>query len=152
MKRVIAGIILIVLSGYFALFVKEYIDRRNPEHAVAKITVTADNQPVAAKLYGYYWHFSFGGDVEVAAPEISEIYELGIPATEVRGGERLEVVFSHTPDYLFINRSNEAYSYSFSAAEDEPYVPFLPGTYVYEVFAGFERGIVSYYFVIVVTG
>ena len=151
-KRLVIGILAITASAFIALWVKDLVDRSMPEYAVPKISVTADEQRLDAKLYGYYWTFYMGEAVEVVAPIVSDIYDKDMPPiSHLKGGEELKIDFSQTPEYKHVNRG-ESYTYIFSPAENETHVPYEPGSYIYEVLAGFERGTVTYYFIINVEG
>jgi len=150
-KRVILGAFLISLSVFVSLYLKEYMDRKNPDYAIPQLTVTADGQVLDLYLSNYYWRLNFGKEVEKLEPEIDggavRILDEGIvQKNTLHGGEELKYEFSQQESIRYIDRS-EAYStVSFLLADNERYAPSEPGVYYYRVSAEFERGRVEYYF------
>lgn len=147
LKKLIIGVLLIAISGFAAYYVKDYLDRQDPQYAIPQITVKADLQPVPAVVGGYDWQFAFGERVE-SLPD--SIFDIVFEEIHLKGGEELSIDFSVDPVSYSIKRS-DAYSYHFFEIPIEGVsVPFESGGYTYEVVASFEDGTALYYFYIVV--
>ena len=146
MKKIIASIVLLFIAAAAAVLVKDAIDVRNPDYAVAKLTVTADSVELPVTVAGYQWSFLF--DRQTAkTPE--PVFEQEPIPTSLLGGERLELEFSQ-PALRCTVRQSQSYTYDFFALEGVIHVPFEPGGYMYEVRAEYEDGWVLYYFYVVV--
>lgn len=149
LKKVIASLLLLACAGALAFLVKDAIDVRNPEQAVAKMTVTADTLELPVAVAGFQWEFLFG---RRACKKPMPVFEIKLePAPgELLGGERLELVFSQPAKKIVIKQSKN-YSYDFFEVDGDLTVPFESGIYVYKVEAEFESGRVLYYFYAAVT-
>ncbi len=147
MKKFIAAILLLVLAAGAAVLVKDALDVRNPDYAVAKLTVTADSVELPVSVAGYQWSFLFDRQT---AKKPAPVIEQNLSAVTLLGGEKLELNFSQ-PVLSYTVRQSQNYSYEFFDLEGEITVPFEPGGYIYEVRAEFEHGWVLYYFYIVVS-
>lgn len=146
MKKVVLAILLFALAGAVTFVLKDYIDRKNPDYAIPQIVVTADSSEVSTVVSGYSWKFAFG---EPVVREETPVTELSVAATELLGGEKLNISFSQ-PTKNFTVRRSGSFSYDFSSTEDMS-VPYDSGGYLYEVVAAYESGTVQYYFYVVVT-
>lgn len=145
MKKVLLSLLLLAAAGAAAFFVKDALDRRAPDYAVARLTVTADSVDVPVTTAAYTWRFALGGSAEKTAPSIAE---MSLPRSLQRGGEQLELTFSQKPESYTLRRSGK-YDYVFADTDDQM-VPFEAGGYVYEVHAVYPSGEALYYFYIVV--
>ena len=145
-RKYIIGIVLLALAGAAAFCVKELIDVRHPEYAVARLTVTADTAEVPVTIAGFDWDFALGGEAHRPAPDVGEIYPA--PAS-LLGGETLSLLFSQPTLAVEVKRT-ESYSYSFYDINGDLAVPYDKGGYLYEVSAEYRQGKVLYYFYIVV--
>ena len=146
MKKIIASILLLAVAAVAAVLVKDALDVRHPDYAVAKLTVTADSVELPVLVAGYQWQFLFD---QQTAKKPQPVIELSIPPASLMGGEQLELNFSQTA-LSYTVRQSRNYSYEFFESEEQLIVPFEPGGYIYEVRAEYERGWVLYYFYIVV--
>lgn len=154
MKRLLIGILLVAVAAFLALFLKDYLDQKNPESAIPQLTVTADATDVETYLSNYYWRFLSGTEVQMTAPMLEQL-DLGlglagwedgfVPSTELGGGERLRFFFSQQETVIHVDRT-DAYDYRFNPADDDTVVPYQKGVYYYRVTAEFERGRVESYF------
>ncbi len=147
MKKLLISIILLAVAGFLAFFIKDYIDRQNPDYAVAGLTVTADINTVSAMKAGYDWTFAFGENVKKETPSV---VDLSIAPTELIGGEMLELNFSINPISYTVFRSG-SYNYQFEELSPPFEVTYDKGAYIYMVDAIFPQGQVEYYFYILVT-
>ncbi len=145
-RKLLLGLALLALAGAAAFCVKELIDVRYPEYAVARLTVTADTAEVPVTIAGFDWDFALGGEAHRPAPDVGEIYPA--PAS-LLGGETLSLVFSQPTLAIEVKRS-ESYSYSFYDINGDLTVPYDKGAYLYEVSAEYRQGRVLYYFYIMV--
>lgn len=150
-KRILLGIVFITLAAFISLYIKDMIDRQEPDHAVPQLIVTADGQKLNLYLSNYYWKFPFGNEAVKIEPEIDEgavsVLDEGIvQANILHGGEQLKYTFSQQESLRYIDRSDAYSTVSFKNADNEKYAPNEPGAYYYKVAAEFERGRVEYYF------
>ena len=150
-KRVLLGFAFISIAVIVALYLKDVLDRQNPDYAIPQLRVTADGQELDLYLSNYYWKFDFGSEAVKLEPEIdggavSVLDEGIVQANILHGGEELKYEFSQEESLRYIDRS-EAYStVSFQLADNERYAPNEPGAYYYRVAAEFDKGRVEYYF------
>ncbi len=145
MKKIIAAIVLFAFAGVIAFYLKDYIDRQNPDYAIPKMTVTADSKEIPSVVSGYSWSFRFGDKV---IKEETPIVELSLERAILLGGEKLDISFSQPVNSIKV-RISDSYSYEMHDAE-ELVVPYESGGYIYEVYADFESGAVLYYFYVVI--
>lgn len=146
LKKILASIVLFAAAAVAAILVKDAIDVRHPNNAVAKLTVTADSVQLPVTVAGYQWSFLF--DRQTAKIPTPAIDQEPTP-TALLGGERLDLSFSQ-PAVSYTVRQSQSNSYDFFELDGEISVPFEPGGYLYEVRAEFEAGWVLYYFYIAV--
>ena len=146
MKKILLSLVLLAAAGFSAFLVKDAIDRRSPDYAVAKLTVTADSVEVPVTVAEYDWSFAFGGSAIREAPSI---LDLGLSPMPLLGGERLEIKFSQHADSFALERSGN-YDYNFEPIEGDLTVPFESGGYLYRVTAQFPSGRAVYYFYVAV--
>ena len=78
MKKVLIGLVLLVLSGVAAFCVKDLLDATAPDYAVPRIEVTADSREVPATVNGYEWDFYLGSH---ARRDTAPLTEISIPNT-----------------------------------------------------------------------
>lgn len=146
MKKLLLSLFLFAAAAASALLVKDAIDRRHPDYAVAKLTVTADSVEVPVLVAEYEWRFAFGNTATRQSPSIAE---LGLTPMPLLGGEQLELSFSQPVKSMTIERSGN-YDYSFSVADGALAAPYESGGYIYRITAGFDSGSAVYYFYIVI--
>lgn len=147
MKKILASIVLLVGAAFAAILVKDAIDVRHPNNAVAKLTVTADSVELPVTVAGYQWSFLF--DRQTAKIPTPAVDQEPTPVT-LLGGERLEFTFSQ-PVVSYTVKQSMSSTYEFFELETEEIsVPFEPGGYMYEIRAEFESGWVLYYFYIAI--
>ncbi len=145
-KKIVLAVVLLCLSAFAAYYVKDLLDRQNPDNARPRVEVTADGQSVPVTVAGYQWSFFLGGRYEKTPPSVYDIAPVPCPLS---GGESVEITFSQPAEGLTVRRS-ASYSYDFSDESGEITVPFESGGYLYEVRAEFSRGWVLCYFYIIV--
>lgn len=147
MKRLIAAVILFCMAGVFSFLLKDFIDSENPEYAIAQIEVTADTTVVGHVLAGYEWSFYNG---RRDAMPTRAWFELEMTPYEMLGGEKINIEFTLPAQEVMINRLDNNKQDGFVPSDNDLYVPFDKGGYLYEVHARFRQGWVLYYFYIVV--
>ncbi len=146
LKKIIASIVLLAMAAGAAMLVKDWLDVRRPDYAVAKLTVAADSVELPVTVAGYQWRFLFDRQT---AKTPAAVIDQELTPTELLGGERLELTFSQ-PVSSYTIRQSKSYSYEFFELEGEINVPFETGGYIYEIRAEYERGWALYYLYIVV--
>ena len=151
MKRRILKLILvvamIVLAGFAAVAVKDFMDRRNPYYAIPQISVTADSEPVAITVADFEWEFELGGSISRKGTAVTN---LQIKPTNMSGGEQLKIDFSVDPESVEIMRT-KPYTYDFSEiGESDLMVPYESGGYIYRISADFASGRATWYCYIIV--
>ena len=159
MKRFIAALALLALSGWLCYWLKLYVDSENPQYGVPQIQVVADMREVPCKLVGYEWVFFSDNPVfgtREASHSLDPSYEMSdiFLSTDreelvLKGGEIFDITFSKR-DYI----SLEIYQMDWDTANfvetDDMMVPFEKKVYIYDVIAVFDNGWVEYYFKIIV--
>ncbi len=150
-KRALVGLILIALAAFLSYYLKDYIDRKNPDYAIPKLRVTADGQEVSVYISSYYWEFAFGDttgrdEAVLDGGAVTAIDDGLVPVTQLHGGEVLRYEFSETVNSKLIDRSESYSTIIFNQADNERYVTSEPGAYFYKVMANYDRGWVQYYF------
>ncbi len=145
-KKLIIALLLLCAAGFTAFWVKDMLDRENPEYAIPKVTVTADGQEIPVTISGYKWNFTFGGVFKKISPSVYDIAQVSV---SLKGGESLETLFSQDVKKLNISRS-ASYSYNFSPTENDMTVPYEKGAYLYDMYAVFDNGSMQCYFYIIV--
>lgn len=144
MKKFIAAVMLLVLSGVAAFYLKDYIDSNNPQYAIPRLSVSVDTQEVSTQLAGCEWRFRNGRRYY---QEITLHYYVEPTAIHALGGEQIVVDLSiANPEILNISRSDGPYSLNMIPTRGDLTVPFESGEYLYEVHAVYEQGFVIYYF------
>ncbi len=145
-KKAILTVVLLCLSAVAAYYVKDLLDRQNPDNARPRIEVTADGRDVPVTVSGYHWDFISGGSYEKTPPSVYDIAP--VPHT-LLGGEVIDISFSQPVKEITVRRS-ASYSYDFTQEADVITVPFENGGYIYEVRAEFSKGWMLCYFYIIV--
>lgn len=144
MKKVIAAVLLLVLAGVAAFYIKETVDANNPLYGIPQLSVTADTIEVEVELGGCDWRFRNGRRY---VQETILHYYVEPPVVEVLGGEQLTIDLSLAdPRILNVSRSDGPYSVNLVSTKGDLMVPFESGEYLYEVYAEYEQGFVVYYF------
>ena len=145
--KLILVIAMIILAGFAAVALKDFMDRRNPYYAIPQIYVTADSEPVAVMVAGYEWKFALGGSIN---RDVTPATSMQLRPTNMSGGEKLEIDFSVEPKSAVIMRTI-SYTYEFEEiGEKDLTIPYESGGYIYKVSAEFASGSATWYFYIIV--
>ncbi|MEG2286481.1 MAG: hypothetical protein RSC00_01115 [Ruthenibacterium sp.] len=157
-RKVLLGIVLVLLAAGITVFIKESLDTQDPESALPLITVRYnDGEMSAQNIYraGYQWSF-FTTVEDWQAPDLAP-EDLPITPVEIQPGTPLEMSFSSTPSSLRIWRAAGRYSSDFlelsCPISGEFSAPANPGIYLYRAVASWgHRGEIQYYFALSVIG
>ncbi|MBP1571439.1 MAG: hypothetical protein J6C76_06015 [Oscillospiraceae bacterium] len=142
-RRYIIAVIMLILSGYISVFIKDSIDAKNPEVSLPVISVTTGYNVITnVPRAGYEWSYT---TKTVKSPFVSSI---DVPL----------IVYEVLPDMpILIEFSTQAENitlYESKATEPEVYnekrygmtTPVEEGEYIYKVVAQFEQGTIVHYF------
>ena len=155
LRRYIIAVVMLVISAYISVAIKDSIDAKNPEVSLPIINVTVGytyipNSPRA----GYEWSF---GSKTVRSPYVSSI-DVPLGAYEALPGSPILIGFTspHTQITLYESKGI-MYEGRVMASEDfkekryNTDTPQEEGIYVYKVVAQFDRGTIVHYFALNVT-
>ena len=144
LKRYLFALVMLVLSAYATIFIKNYVDSLNPEKSLPIINVTVGGytQPAVMRS-GYTWKFGTG-IAPTLAPYISA-EDAPLMVTDCSPGEVIVVNFS-TPYELVTLYETQGLAnndfkqlYTWQTPQEE-------GIYVYKIQAEFDKGDILYYF------
>ncbi len=144
-KRYLLAVVLLVLSAYATIFIKNYVDSLNPEKSLPIISVNIGfNQP-AVQRAGYTWKFGAGLAPKLAPYITAE--DVPLMVTDCYPNENIVINFSAPYEYINVyqteglanNDFQQLYSWTTPAEE---------GIYVYKIEANFEKGDMLYYFAV----
>lgn len=152
-RRYVVAVIMLVLSGYITMFIKDSIDAQNPDISLPIINITIGytqipNSPRA----GYEWTF---GSKTIRSPYVSSIdVPLG-NAYRVTPDTPILIGFT-TPHTQLTLYESEGVMYDGRVIAAEPFVekkynnktPKTEGIYVYKVVTKFDRGNIVHYFAV----
>ena len=144
-KRYFFSVVMLILSAYATIFIKNYVDSMNPEKTLPTVTVTVGyNQPAVVRA-GYTWKYGTG-----IAPKLSPYIsaeDVPLMVTDCYPGEVIVVNFSAPYELITLyetqglanNDFRQLYTWQTPAEE---------GVYVYKIQADFDKGDILYYFAI----
>lgn len=145
LKRYLLAFVMLVLSAYVTIFIKNYVDSMNPEKSLPIINVSVGyNQPAVVRA-GYTWKFGTG-----IAPTLSPYIsaeDAPLMVTDCSPGEVIVVNFSATPELVTLYETKGLANNDFK----QMYTLVTPeeeGVYVYRINAEFEKGDIMYYFAV----
>ena len=70
LKRYLLALLMLVLSAYTTIFIKNYVDSLNPEITLPSVSVSVGYTTPAVQRAGYTWKFG-PGVAPVLAPYVS---------------------------------------------------------------------------------
>lgn len=158
LRRYILAVIMLIISGFITVAIKDHIDAKNPEVSLPIINVTTGYTyiPTAhVPRAGYEWSY---GRKTVRAPYVSSI-DVPIVAYEALPNVPIRIGFTtpHTQLTLY-ECPGVVYEGNVIAADDafierrySMNTPAKEGIYVYKVVAQFERGTIVHYFALDIT-
>ena len=154
-RRYVIACIMIILSGFVTVGIKDSIDARNPEVSLPIINVTTGYTSIPeSPRAGYEWTF---GKKTVRAPYVSSI-DVPLIAYEALPNVPILIGFT-TPHTQLTLYETEGTMYDGRVVAAGDFVerrfsmntPAKEGIYVYKVEAQFERGTIVHYFALDVT-
>ncbi|MBE6894950.1 MAG: hypothetical protein E7483_05065 [Ruminococcaceae bacterium] len=156
-RRYIIACIMLVLSGFVSVAIKDNIDARNPEVSLPIINVTTGYTvipTVNVPRAGYEWSF---GSKTVRSPYVSSI-DVPIVAYEAMPNAPILIGFTmpHTQLTLYESKGvmydgKVMSSEEFKEKRYSMNTPKEDGIYVYKAVAQFDRGNIVHYFALNIT-
>ena len=144
-KRYLLAVVLLVLSAYVTIFIKNYVDSMNPEKTLPAISVSVGyTQPVVQRA-GYTWKFG-PGISPVLSPYISA-EDVPLMVTDCYPNENIVINFSAPCDYIILNQTQGLANNDFRQLYTWV-TPAEESIYVYKIEANFEKGDILYYFAV----
>ncbi|MBQ6930009.1 MAG: hypothetical protein IJN27_06890 [Oscillospiraceae bacterium] len=150
-RRYIIAAVMLVLSGFVTVAIKDNIDARNPEVSLPIINVTTGYASIPnVPRAGYEWSF---GSKTVRSPYVSSI-DVPLVAYEAMPDMPILIGFTTPHTQLTLYESPGTLYDDRVIAADDTFVerrysmntPAKEGIYVYKVVAQFERGTIVHYF------
>ena len=156
LRRYIIAVVMLVISGFITVAIKDNIDSRNPEISLPIINVTTGYTSIpSSPRAGYEWSF---GRKTVRSPYVSSI-DVPLIAYEAMPDAPILVTFTAPYTQITLYESKGVMYEGRVVTSDESFVerrynmntPKEDGIYVYKVVAQFERGTIVHYFALNVT-
>ncbi len=149
-KRYFLAIIMLILSVYTTLFIKDTVDSLHPEESLPLINVSVGYTNPQVKRTGYTWQF---GAREIRSPFL---HPPDVTLISLEAPTDTPIVINFSSDYEVLNVS---YAEEQTALSSQNYSPFIgipktptqEGVYIYKIDVKFEDGNVLYYFALDVT-
>lgn len=145
LKRYLFALVMLVISAYMTVFIKNYVDSLNPEKSLPAINVSVGYVQPAVQRAGYTWKFGTGLS-PVLAPYISA-EDVPLLVTDCSPNEVIVINFSMPYELITVYQTeglaNNDFKqmYTLQTPEEE-------GIYVYKIQADFEKGDILYYFAV----
>lgn len=146
-KRYLVAAVLLVLSAYMTIFIKDTVDSLNPEKSLPIASISVGYTMPYVVRAGYNWNF---GMKTVRSPFVPAsdtpliVYDCD-PLTPIT------INFSSPCEKLSVYQTKGLYSEDFEELVVTVQTPKEEGVYVYKVDAQFSKGNIVYYFALNVT-
>ena len=136
--------VMLVLSAYATIFIKNFVDSKNPEKSLPIINVSVGYVQPAVQRAGYTWKFGAG-----LAPTLSPYVsaeDVPLMVMDCYPGD-IVINFSTQPELVTVYQTeglannNFKQLYTLTTPQEE-------GIYVYKVDAQFDKGDILYYFAV----
>ncbi|MBR5521506.1 MAG: hypothetical protein IKU54_05860 [Oscillospiraceae bacterium] len=142
-KRYVIALVMLVLSAYTAIFIKDTVDSMTPENSLPIMSVTIGYNPPYVVRAGYTWSF---GTKTVRSPYVSAT-DAALMVTDCSPGENIVINFSAPYQFISLYQANGLASEEFKPIYNYT-TPAEEGIYVYKIEAYFDKGDISYYFAV----
>lgn len=145
LKRYMLAVVMLILSAYTTIFIKNYVDSLNPEKSLPIVNITVGyNQPAVVRA-GYTWKFGTG-----LAPKLSPYIsaeDVPLMVTDCSPNEVIVINFSAPYELITVYQTEGLANNDFKQLYTLQ-TPREEGVYVYKVQADFEKGDILYYFAV----
>ena len=151
LRRYLIAAVMLVVSGFITVSIKDNIDARNPEVSLPMINVTTGYTSIPnVPRAGYEWSF---GRKTVRSPYVSSM-DVPMSVYEAMPNTPILIGFTTPHTQLTLYESPGVMYEGKVFAPDDSFVerrysmntPVNEGIYVYKVVAQFERGTIVHYF------
>ena len=156
-RKLIIGLVLVVIAAAVSLFIKDALDTKEPTSALPILSVRCNGAPISSDsvyMAEYQWNFWTSVERMVSTYSSSNVRDQ-IIATNVLPNLPISIEYSRDAISTTVSRAVSVDSADFMIVEPDQngniYTPPIPGNYIYKVEASFDRGSVIYYFAISVT-
>ncbi len=149
-RRYFLAIIMLIISVYATIFIKDTLDSLNPDESLPLINVTVGYTNPQVKRTGYTWQF---GARDVRAPFLHPP-DVALISLEAPTNTPILIGFSTEYEVLNVSYADEQTALSsgeYTSIIGIPQTPNEEGVYIYQIDVTFEDGNVLYYFAIDVT-
>ena len=143
LKKYLLALVLLILSAFVTVVIKDTVDSVNPEKSLPTINVNVGYTPPYVVRAGYTWQF---GLKTVRSPYVSGT-DVPLMVTDCSPGENIVINFSAPFEFINLYQAkgmaNEDYTalYNWTTPTEE-------GIYVYKIEAFFEKGNMAYFFAV----
>lgn len=143
LRRYALAIVLLVISAYISVFIKDTIDSKNPEVSLPIISVTTGYTSIPdVPRAGYEWNYA---TKTVQSPFISCI-DVPLVVYDALPGAPILIDFSSPYKSITLYEGEGVAPENFTEKRYSMTTPAEEGTYVYKVVAQFDRGTIVHYF------
>ena len=145
LKRYFIALILLVLSAYATIFIKNYVDAQTPEKSLPLMNVSVGYVQPAVQRAGYTWKFGPG-----IAPSLSPYVsaeDVPLLVMDCYPGHEIVINFSMQPELVTVYQTEGLANNNFKQLYSLV-TPMEEGIYVYKIAADFEKGDILYYFAV----
>lgn len=143
LRRYVIATILLIISGYISVFIKDSIDAKNPEVSLPVISVTTGYTVIpSAPRAGYEWSYT---TKTVKSPFVSSM-DVPLIAYEVSPDMPILIEFSTQAQSITLYESKLSAPEDFTEKRYGMTTPVEEGEYIYKVVAQFEQGTIVHYF------
>ena len=144
-KRYFIAFLMLILSAFGTIFIKNYVDSKNPEKALPVLSVSVGYVQPAVQRAGYTWKFGPG-----IAPSLSPYVsaeDVPLLVMDCYPGHEIVINFSMQPELVTVYQTEGLANNNFKQLYSLV-TPMEEGIYVYKIAAEFEKGDILYYFAV----
>ena len=145
LKRYFIAFVMLVLSAYATVFIKNYVDSKNPENSLPLIHVSVGYVQPEVRRAGYTWKFGPGIPATLSPYVAAE--DVPLMVMDCSPGEVIVVNFSKAPELVTLYQTEGLANNDFKQMYTLT-TPVEEGVYVYKIQADFDKGDILYYFAV----
>lgn len=145
LKRYFVALLMLVLSAYATVFIKNYVESKSPEKALPTLNVSVGYVQPAVQRAGYTWKFGTG-IAPILSPYVSA-EDVPLLVMDCYPGHEIVMNFSRAPELVTVYQTKGLANNDFKQLYSLV-TPMEEGVYVYKIEADFDKGDVLYYFAV----
>ena len=145
LKRYLMAFLMLVLSAYATIFIRNYVDSKNPEKSLPLMNVSVGYVQPAVQRAGYTWKFG-PGISPILSPYVSA-EDVPLLVMDCYPGHEIVINFSIAPELVTVYQTQGLANNDFKQLYSLV-TPMEEGVYVYKIDAQFAQGDILYYFAV----